>query len=72
MEEKAAEKTKTDKELQEQVNNAPATPVGDKLNEPQAVEDIEAEAQQQGAFNEETGEINWDCPCLGGMAHGPW
>ena len=19
----------------------------------------------------ETGEINWDCPCLGGMAHGP-
>lgn len=18
-----------------------------------------------------TGEINWDCPCLGGMAHGP-
>ncbi|KAI6032896.1 hypothetical protein F5J12DRAFT_797161 [Pisolithus orientalis] len=25
----------------------------------------------QGAFNPETGEINWDCPCLGGMAHGP-
>ncbi|KAJ7770137.1 hypothetical protein DFH07DRAFT_805883 [Mycena maculata] len=24
-----------------------------------------------GAFNPETGEINWDCPCLGGMAHGP-
>lgn len=23
------------------------------------------------AFNPETGEINWDCPCLGGMAHGP-
>ena len=23
------------------------------------------------AFNEETGEINWDCPCLGGMADGP-
>lgn len=29
------------------------------------------EADQQEAFNEETGEINWDCPCLGGMAHGP-
>lgn len=29
------------------------------------------EASQQEAFNEETGEINWDCPCLGGMAHGP-
>ncbi|KAI8323623.1 hypothetical protein GQ54DRAFT_296692 [Martensiomyces pterosporus] len=22
------------------------------------------------AFDPETGEINWDCPCLGGMAHG--
>ena len=32
---------------------------------------LEEEAGQQGAFNEETGEINWDCPCLGGMAHGP-
>lgn len=26
---------------------------------------------QQAAFDPETGEINWDCPCLGGMAHGP-
>lgn len=34
-------------------------------------EALEEEAGQQGAFNEETGEINWDCPCLGGMAHGP-
>lgn len=34
-------------------------------------EALEEEAQQQGAFNEETGEINWDCPCLGGMAYGP-
>ncbi|KAJ1921796.1 Oxidoreductase [Mycoemilia scoparia] len=25
---------------------------------------------QSDAFNPETGEINWDCPCLGGMAHG--
>lgn len=35
-----------------------------------ASSDLEAEAQREGAFNEETGEINWDCPCLGGMAHG--
>jgi len=35
------------------------------------VEEGEEEADQQGAFNPETGEINWDCPCLGGMAHGP-
>jgi intermembrane space import and assembly protein 40 len=32
---------------------------------------LEEEAGQEGAFNPETGEINWDCPCLGGMAHGP-
>ncbi|KDQ53552.1 hypothetical protein JAAARDRAFT_209908 [Jaapia argillacea MUCL 33604] len=29
------------------------------------------EGGQGGAFNPVTGEINWDCPCLGGMAHGP-
>jgi mitochondrial intermembrane space import and assembly protein 40 len=34
-------------------------------------EGLEQEAASQGAFNEETGEINWDCPCLGGMANGP-
>ncbi|ROW15196.1 hypothetical protein VPNG_02986 [Cytospora leucostoma] len=34
-------------------------------------EQLEEEAGQQGAFNPETGEINWDCPCLGGMADGP-
>jgi intermembrane space import and assembly protein 40 len=38
---------------------------------PGGPEELEQEAGQQGAFNEETGEINWDCPCLGGMAHGP-
>lgn len=32
---------------------------------------LEEEAESQGAFNPVTGEINWDCPCLGGMAHGP-
>jgi intermembrane space import and assembly protein 40 len=38
---------------------------------PSNEQDLEDEAKQEGAFNEETGEINWDCPCLGGMAHGP-
>ncbi|EGX94603.1 mitochondrial intermembrane space protein Mia40 [Cordyceps militaris CM01] len=33
--------------------------------------ELEEEAGQEAAFNPETGEINWDCPCLGGMAHGP-
>ncbi|KAI2602177.1 hypothetical protein GGR54DRAFT_645299 [Hypoxylon sp. NC1633] len=40
-------------------------------SEGQSPEALEEEAGQQGAFNPETGEINWDCPCLGGMAHGP-
>lgn len=26
---------------------------------------------QSEAFNEETGEINWDCPCLGNMVKPP-
>ncbi|KAG6274293.1 hypothetical protein E4U47_001565 [Claviceps purpurea] len=34
-------------------------------------EDLEEDAPREAAFNPETGEINWDCPCLGGMAHGP-
>lgn len=38
---------------------------------PRAPDELEEEASQEGAFNPETGEINWDCPCLGGMAHGP-
>ena len=37
----------------------------------QGAEALEEEAGRDGAFNPETGEINWDCPCLGGMAHGP-
>ena len=40
----------------------------------EAASEETAEAQEGGgggAFNPVTGEINWDCPCLGGMAHGP-
>ena len=45
----------------------------DKSSPPLAVTEKAAEASNssEGAFNEETGEINWDCPCLGGMADGP-
>lgn len=48
-----------------------AAPVQDGEALPKSPEELEEEAGQQGAFNPETGEINWDCPCLGGMAHGP-
>lgn len=30
-----------------------------------------APASQSAAYDPETGEINWACPCLGGMADGP-
>ena len=46
------------------------------LDEKPAEQPAEGETEEGsggggGAFNPETGEINWDCPCLGGMAHGP-
>ncbi|KAF5102865.1 hypothetical protein D0Z00_000123 [Geotrichum galactomycetum] len=45
------------------------------IHEKEPVEDAAAveatDAAQAGAFNPDTGEINWDCPCLGGMANGP-
>ncbi|QRV94290.1 mitochondrial intermembrane space import and assembly protein [Ceratobasidium sp. AG-Ba] len=49
---------------------APTPAIG---SEPPADDDDEEKerAANQGAYNPETGEINWDCPCLGGMAHGP-
>ncbi|EME86553.1 uncharacterized protein MYCFIDRAFT_186716 [Pseudocercospora fijiensis CIRAD86] len=59
-------------QLQEKTESPQTVAVSD--GEPAAQEGagaLEEEADQQGAFNEETGEINWDCPCLGGMAHGP-
>jgi mitochondrial intermembrane space import and assembly protein 40 len=50
---------------------APAFTDGEDSGAASSPAHLEQEAQGQGAFNEETGEINWDCPCLGGMAHGP-
>lgn len=35
------------------------------------ISEEEAGLKEPQAYNPETGEINWDCPCLGGMAHGP-
>ncbi|AMD19896.1 HCL255Wp [Eremothecium sinecaudum] len=49
-------------------------------SEPSAPEEGAGAAQEEGseeagshesAYNPDTGEINWDCSCLGGMAHGP-
>ncbi|KZT26793.1 hypothetical protein NEOLEDRAFT_1177373 [Neolentinus lepideus HHB14362 ss-1] len=40
-------------------------------HESESVEEAADSESSGGAFNPVTGEINWDCPCLGGMAHGP-
>ncbi|KAJ5176536.1 Mitochondrial intermembrane space import and assembly protein 40 [Penicillium canariense] len=50
--------------------NAPAPDAAAVEVNPQVGIDSE-EPPESAAFNPETGEINWDCPCLGGMAHGP-
>ena len=61
-----------EKQVRESASNAELKQIqGDDAREPVSAQDLEEEADQQGAFNPETGEINWDCPCLGGMAHGP-
>lgn len=39
--------------------------------EPKVASSEGTASSQAAAFNPETGEINWDCPCLGGMADGP-
>lgn len=40
-------------------------------DEPETAKADASEDEAQSAYDERTGEINWDCPCLGGMADGP-
>jgi intermembrane space import and assembly protein 40 len=65
---------------QPEAESSPGSPNSDALNDevttgasdPDDKEDASSDAgSSSGAFNPVTGEINWDCPCLGGMAHGP-
>lgn len=42
-----------------------------KIEESEDSDESPESSSQSAAFDPETGEINWDCPCLGGMAHGP-
>ncbi|KAH0827521.1 hypothetical protein J3R83DRAFT_4234 [Lanmaoa asiatica] len=55
--------------------SATISPEGEEPSPAPSETQIEGEGAQGepsgGAFNPETGEINWDCPCLGGMAYGP-
>lgn len=60
-------------EIEKEVENV-ASEITEELAEIQALEEKaeeESAAQNKAAYDPETGEINWDCPCLGGMAHGP-
>ncbi|KAH6676291.1 hypothetical protein B0J14DRAFT_585219 [Halenospora varia] len=69
---RAAQRVEEEKQRQRQAEVKTAQLEGEEGEEEEGdMEGLEEEADQQGAFNPETGEINWDCPCLGGMAHGP-
>ncbi|GAA5877610.1 hypothetical protein JCM3774_005357 [Rhodotorula dairenensis] len=54
-----------------EVSNLASTDESKEKEESAATSPEGAASSQQAAFNPETGEINWDCPCLGGMADGP-
>lgn len=67
-----ANKSKVAKD-KEAAKEATKTTENEEKSEPTESElpESQDEEPQSAAFNPETGEINWDCPCLGGMAHGP-
>ncbi len=71
MEEKRLRKAQAAAEQEQRQRFAEGSATGEDEGEEGGLEGLEEEAGQEGAFNPETGEINWDCPCLGGMAHGP-
>ncbi|GAA5932505.1 hypothetical protein JCM1841_000231 [Sporobolomyces salmonicolor] len=50
---------------------SPSSPVTSESVPAPGPDPTTSDASQAAAFNPETGEINWECPCLGGMADGP-
>lgn len=59
----------TEPEPKAQISHPPGE--SDEGPEGEAGNEGEQDSGASSAFNPDTGEINWDCPCLGGMAHGP-
>ena len=55
--------------VEEVASDEPSLTAG--LTEPGREEAVSEAEGGGGAYDPVTGEINWDCPCLGGMAHGP-
>ena len=41
------------------------------LSKPEVVSSLAEEGEEEYGVILPNGEINWDCPCLGGMPHGP-
>ncbi|TIB87269.1 bacterial bifunctional deaminase-reductase [Wallemia mellicola] len=53
------------------VEAPPAFEQAEQVEQTEQAESSATGSNSGGAYNPETGEINWDCPCLGGMAYGP-
>jgi intermembrane space import and assembly protein 40 len=70
VEEKPEEPEKTGEPKPAETEGAPAD-AEENAYEPGSPEALQQEAAAQGAFDPETGESNWACQCLGGMADGP-
>jgi len=51
--------------------SAPSPDAADDNGDAALPSEEDGEASSQAAFDPATGKINWDCPCLGGMAYGP-
>lgn len=68
--EDAAHRQENDLALSTSASHA-SSPVPETEAATDGAAELEEEAEGEGAFNPVTGEINWDCPCLGGMAYGP-
>lgn len=75
MEEKRQRVAQQEAELRKNEQEAKAALAEDEQGESEdgeaGIGGLEDDPSSQGAFNPETGEINWECSCLGGMAHGP-
>ncbi|KAI8083463.1 hypothetical protein BDF21DRAFT_360109 [Thamnidium elegans] len=58
---------------EEQIERAAAGAANEEETKPEESKEKSTQEEEEpaSAFNPETGEINWDCPCLGGMAQGP-
>ncbi|EIM82636.1 uncharacterized protein STEHIDRAFT_141331 [Stereum hirsutum FP-91666 SS1] len=79
MENPASEKPSSSPKLSEPTTSTTPSTSSPPSSTPDAETTVEAiateaeseEGESQGAFDPVTGKINWDCPCLGGMAYGP-